>query len=493
MRKVVSTLENMISSEQIKLIVDDVIEEDIEEIKNESYQRSNFLIDSNDNLILENIPNIDQFKNIGSSNQKYIQSGSVMMDREKNSSNAIIQVKNSSRDSFVSTFNNINHPNVNQLITKIIKIHDEGITFNQVHQLINQKILQFNQDADKLINWLMKNQNISQYIWFLGLFYYYSIDTEENSAKAFELFSKASKENYPIALVYLAKCYNDGYGTERNKPFAFDLYQESAKNGSIIGQFYLGYCYEYGIGTENDEKQSFHWYKAAAKNGNITAKLYLAECYRLGKGVEKNKIKAFKYYRTLADEEIVEAQFQLGNCFYHGIGAKLDRIQACCWYEKAATNGDVVAQFLLKKYFNRKIKDETKITNKVTKFKVLNQLRLYCIGKILIKTNYEKAFYYFQKASENGYKVAQHNLGVCYRDGISVSKNERKAFELFNKSAAQGYIDGKFQLGYCYDHGIGTEINKTKAFELYKEVAEKGYEEAKKSLDILLKQKYIKN
>jgi TPR repeat protein len=64
----------------------------------------------------------------------------------------------------------------------------------------------------------------------------------------------------------------------------------------------------------------------------------------------------------------------------------------------------------------------------------LSQHGLYYIGKILLKTNYEKSFYYFQKAADNGNKVAQFNLGNCYRIGEGI-KNDRKALELFKKSA----------------------------------------------------------
>ncbi len=99
-------------------------------------------------------------------------------------------------------FNHINHTHVDKLIANIVKKHDKGITFDKIQQLVNQQILQFDQNAqntEKLINWLIKNQYTSQYIWFLGLFYYYDIDTVENSIKAFELFLKSSEENYSIA------------------------------------------------------------------------------------------------------------------------------------------------------------------------------------------------------------------------------------------------------------------------------------------------------
>jgi hypothetical protein len=117
-----------------------------------------------------------------------------------------------------------------------------------VQQLIDKKILQLNQNLNNFIDWLSKNQDKSQsYIWFLGLFYYYNIGTEENNS--IELFSKAANNNYSIAQVYLAKCYYDGCGINCDKKLAFDWCKKSANNGSIIEKF------EFGIGIMNNEKK----------------------------------------------------------------------------------------------------------------------------------------------------------------------------------------------------------------------------------------------
>src|SRR6266496_653929 len=111
-------------------------------------------------------------------------------------------------------------------------------------------------------------------------------------------------------------------------------------------------------------------------------------------------------------------------------------------------------------------------------FKHFSQHGLYYIGKLLLKINYEKSFYYFQKAAENGCKFSQFNLGGCYQLGDGVRKDIRKSFELYKSSAEQGYINAQSQLIYCYDSGLGTEIDRVKAFELAKIIVEKGYKNA---------------
>ncbi|UZO07701.1 uncharacterized protein OCT59_027977 [Rhizophagus irregularis] len=426
-QKVVSTLKSIISHQQnnsnIEITANEI---------NKNYTIGNHqmdpksndeMLDINKSLVISDLQNHNSVQSCTSYQEMDINK-SLSSSQYKTSihyslsniSNRITSLNVSIDDNNDNIIDNINNKVADELIKYVIKNHNRGITFDQIKQFINQQILELDHAIEKLIKWVLKNQTKSQYIYFLGLFYYYNIGVEEDSVKAFKLFLKASEDNFSIAQVYLAKCYNDGYGTGCNKKLAFNWYKKSVENGSIIGQFYLGYCYELGIGTHNDEKMSVYWYKKAANNRNTIAKFYLAECYRLGKGVEKNETKAFKYYEELAKKEVADAQFQLGNCFYYGIGIELDKEQALYWYRKSTINGNIAAEYILKKYYNEKIKNKAR-NKKIIKFKEVNQLGLYYIGKILIKTNYEKSFYYFQKSAENGYKVAQHDLGKCYRDG----------------------------------------------------------------------------
>ncbi|PKC66373.1 kinase-like protein [Rhizophagus irregularis] len=397
-------------------------------------------------------------------------------------------IQTKSRNSFDSSFNNnINNMFVDKLISVIIKKHDSGYTFDQIQELINQKILQLNQITNNLVKWLKENQDKSKYIWFSGLFYYYDIGIEENkSIKAFELFSKAADDNYSTAQVYLAKCYNDGYGIEENKNLAFNWYQKAAENGSIIGQFYLGYCYEFNIGTEKNENKFIEWYQKATNNKNTTAKLYLANCYKLGKGIKKDELKAFEYYKELAESKIADAQYQLGDCFYYGIGTISDKNQALYCYENAINNGNIIAKYILEQKYNKiiDIKKTKSVEIKIHKTVYFEGLRQIGINNYNSQ-NYNKALYYFQKAAENGNKFALCNLGNCYKNGEGIEQNKRKAFKLYQKSADQGYKDAQFQLGNCYNEGVGIDINKTKAFELFKVAAKKEHTTAQYNLGIM--------
>jgi TPR repeat protein len=51
--------------------------------------------------------------------------------------------------------------------------------------------------------------------------------------------------------------------------------------------------------------------------------------------------------------------------------------------------------------------------------------------------DYKKALEWFRKAADQGYAVAQCNLGFMYANGFGVEKNDEKALEWCRKAAEQ--------------------------------------------------------
>ena len=47
-----------------------------------------------------------------------------------------------------------------------------------------------------------------------------------------------------------------------------------------------------------------------------------------------------------------------------------------------------------------------------------------------------KAIYWYEKAAENGDKIAQYNLGNYYKLGNRIEKDEVKAFEYYKNQLA---------------------------------------------------------
>jgi excinuclease UvrABC ATPase subunit len=78
--------------------------------------------------------------------------------------------------------------------------------------------------------------------------------------------------------------------------------------------------------------------------------------------------------------------------------------------------------------------------------------------------NLKKAFYWYQKAAENGDEEAMFNLALFYENGKETEKNLEKAFYWYQKAAENGNEKAMFNLAIYYENGEGIEKNLEKAF-----------------------------
>jgi uncharacterized protein len=84
--------------------------------------------------------------------------------------------------------------------------------------------------------------------------------------------------------------------------------------------------------------------------------------------------------------------------------------------------------------------------------------------------DYKQAIYWLTRAAEKGKSLSQSILGVMYREGLGVEKNYKKALEWFEKS---GDDHALVNMAYMYQNGQGVEKNIHRAIELYEKAAEK--------------------
>src|SRR2546430_2679191 len=89
------------------------------------------------------------------------------------------------------------------------------------------------------------------------------------------------------------------------------------------------------------------------------------------------------------------------------------------------------------------------------------------VGVQTTEKNLEKAFYWYQKAAENGYNDAQCNIAYLHYIGEETEKNLEKAFYWYQKAAEYGNDVAINNLAACYENGEGTEKNLEKAFYLF--------------------------
>jgi len=85
--------------------------------------------------------------------------------------------------------------------------------------------------------------------------------------------------------------------------------------------------------------------------------------------------------------------------------------------------------------------------------------------ELIDRRDFKNAIPLIQKAADLGNAEAQYNYGVCYQQGVEVTKNDSTANVWFLKSALNGWKDAQFKIAYSYATGRGLKQNYTKAFE----------------------------
>lgn len=360
-----------------------------------------------------------------------------------------------------------------------------------------------NNKVQEIYNWLLNNQNNSNYIFLLGWFYHHGIGTSINKQKAFELYQKTADMGNSNGINMLGYCYEKGIGTNINKHKATVLYQKAEnlkndKNGSkitgvivsglvnlfikitnegkardqrrsiiddylslhdvIIEEIYewlnnnnkadpnygyfLGYLYFSGIGTSINLDKAFIYFYKASLDHHAISQYYLGICYEFGFGTNINEKLAFEcYVSSVKQNNCVVGEFALGTCYEKSIGTVKNESIALYWYQKAADNGHAIAQYYVGKF--------------------------YQFG-VCVNIDYNKAFHYYSLSANNECSYSINILGYCYLKGIGTSIDQTKAFELYLKAANMNNKIAKCNVAICYEDGVGTKKDSEKAMEWYK-------------------------
>lgn len=70
------------------------------------------------------------------------------------------------------------------------------------------------------------------------------------------------------------------------------------------------------------------------------------------------------------------------------------------------------------------------------------------------EVDYEKAVYWYTKASDQGHAFALCNLGVCYQKGLGVAKDGEKAAKYYELAAIKGDVEAMYNLAVMLNEGI---------------------------------------
>jgi uncharacterized protein len=93
-----------------------------------------------------------------------------------------------------------------------------------------------------------------------------------------------------------------------------------------------------------------------------------------------------------------------------------------------------------------------------------------------------EAVRWLKQSAEDGYYLAQHDLGVSYLQGKGVKRDEKAAFAWFMKSAEQGFADAQWAVADCYFDGKGVRRNYKKAVEWSLKASEQRFAQSYRTL-----------
>lgn len=89
---------------------------------------------------------------------------------------------------------------------------------------------------------------------------------------------------------------------------------------------------------------------------------------------------------------------------------------------------------------------------------------------------YDKWFAGHLPLAEQGYPLAECQIGYCYSEGLGVEKDLEKALYWTRRAAEHGDWDGQYNLGCICEEGTGTARDMEQAVRWYREAARQGHD-----------------
>ncbi len=144
---------------------------------------------------------------------------------------------------------------------------------------------------------------------------------------------------------------------------------------------------------------------------------------------------AFEVYKTLSDQGWNECDTILGWMYGFGKGTEVDFEAAEKYLSRPAQAGNEESQFYL--------------------------------GKLhIIKGDYRSATLWLEMAAASRYAPAWHNLGCLYNNKRLEIRNEERAFNYFERASQLGHISGQIRLAYKLIQGFRGWVRIPKGFYL---------------------------
>lgn len=297
-----------------------------------------------------------------------------------------------------------------------------------------------------------------------------------------ELVRLANEGNNPMAIVSLGSCYDRADGIALNRQEAFNLFKKAADMGDMLAKYNLGLYYSRGYCGEQDNALAIRLLEQAL---NIDKKfgpayLTLAQIYENGgAGIEINLEKAYSSWLQLANLGDSNGQYNVGRYHWQAIGRPRDISKAKYYYLLSANQGNLMAMDNLSSCYieERNFNDAYFWLNKAyengAKYVCHNLADMYYYGNG-VQQSYEKAYIIFEDGSKTNPRC-KYRLSVMLMNGEGVVKDNNKAIELLSQAAEAGIDRAQYQMGIYYYSGEFISRDYEKAVEYFKKALDSKY------------------
>lgn len=307
---------------------------------------------------------------------------------------------------------------------------------------------------------------------------------QEDYYKAFKLFKYLADAGYAPAYSMLGMAYENGDGVAKDEELMIENYEKAIENGEAWCAYNLG-CYYY---DKKKYPKALEYFNQSSSSNNM----YRSESYYMlgkmneeGNGVAKNITQAIKNYK-----KSVEYSSELacdGRMALIRLGEQVDDPKDFVDISKAMLKGLSSDEMYTKGYeyengLNNRAVSLPKAYGYYKAAAEANNAKANIkMGEIYISKFYPfndkaKSDKYYAKAfktlkQQEGYSGdACYQLGMMYKDGLSVEKNPELAVSYFRIASAKGNAEAYYELGLIYQN----ELERVEAFNCFMKAADKG-------------------
>lgn len=233
--------------------------------------------------------------------------------------------------------------------------------------------------------------------------------------------------------------------------------------------------------TIDDDNVTFQLASAGSAHGMPGMMDLLGNLYETGRGTKKDYMKAMEWYLKAADKGDADAPYHLGHLYEKGLGVKQNDEKALKWYQKAAErnseSGIKAMKALQRKVDLAKRMEAAKNSTSSAKDNYAKAQNLYA------QKDFDNAFKLFQLSGDQGYGLAQSQVGLMYLEGKGVGSDYAVGAEWLEKAADQKVPDAEYMLGVLYLKGEGISQDEKRGLSLVQRAAKHGSEDAKYYLE----------